>query len=315
MKARTGSLDQLCSVFWLRPETALWREIDIRTMANFEFHSPSLDLGCGDGLFSFIRAGGALEPGFDAFRSVIDLDRFFENVDVFNSFDDQVTPLVKTPPRYKIDVGFDHKENLLKKAGTLGLYSSLKHGDANGQLPFDDASFNSIFSNIVYWLDDIPSVIAEISRLLRPGGTACLMLPNRTLPEFSFYRQHYLKTHDARWKFLEMLDRGRFSDNIRQAKNENEWRSLFENAGLEVFRHSAHLSKLTIQIWDIGLRPIFPLLLEMANSLPQDRLLAIKEKWINTIGHFIEPLVALDASTTCGEEPAFHCFELRKPHV
>jgi hypothetical protein len=66
-KNPSPTFHQLLNAFWLRPETAMWREVDIRAMASFEFRSPSLDLGCGDGLFSFIRAGGHFGVGFDAF--------------------------------------------------------------------------------------------------------------------------------------------------------------------------------------------------------------------------------------------------------
>lgn len=306
------TLKQLLNVFWLRPETALWREIDIRTMQAFEMRSPSLDLGCGDGNFSFIRAGGEFDRSFDAFRSVTQLDQFFQNVDIFDSYGENPGAIVTKPPQYQIDVGFDHKPNLLKKAGQLGLYRSLQQGDANQPLPFPDASFNSVFSNIVYWLDSPQFVISEISRILRPGGAACLMLPNITLPQFSFYNQLYVKSGDPHWKFLEMLDRGRFADNIRQAKSLAEWRAMFEQAGLKIERHNSHLSKLTIQVWDIGLRPLFPVLLEMSNELPPEKLISIKDKWIQTMMSFIEPLIEIDLKIPGDEEPAFYCFELRK---
>ena len=32
----------------------------MESMKGFEFKAPSLDLGCGDGTFSFLRAGGNL---------------------------------------------------------------------------------------------------------------------------------------------------------------------------------------------------------------------------------------------------------------
>lgn len=310
--AKGDTLKQLLNVFWLRPETALWREIDIRTMSDFEMRSPSLDLGCGDGTFSFIRAGGEFGRSFDAFRSVTQLDQFFQNVDIFDSYDETLSTAVVKTPNYQIDVGFDHKTNLLKKAGQLGLYKTFIQGDASQPLPLPDASFNSVFSNIVYWLDSPQFVISEISRILKPGGVACLMLPNSTFPQFSFYNQLYVKGSDPRWKFLEILDRGRFADNIRQAKSLVEWQAMFKHAGLEIERHHAHLGKLTIQTWDIGLRPLFPILLEMANELPLEKLISIKEKWIQTMAAFIEPLIKIDKEIQGEEESAFHCFELRR---
>ena len=51
-------LKNFLNAYWLRPETALWRTLDVEAMRTFKGTSPSLDLGCGDGTFSFIRAGG-----------------------------------------------------------------------------------------------------------------------------------------------------------------------------------------------------------------------------------------------------------------
>src|ERR1700730_12797869 len=73
--------------YWLRPETAMWRALDCTALARFELRRPSLDLGCGDGTFSFIRAGGAYEPAYDAFFHVGGLHRFFEGEDIYDRFD------------------------------------------------------------------------------------------------------------------------------------------------------------------------------------------------------------------------------------
>src|SRR5690348_7584859 len=144
----------LLSAYWLRPETALWRACDIRAMSSFRMEKPSLDLGCGDGVFSFVRAGGAFTDDFDVFQTVDNVERFFENVDVYDAFDPQFRAGIARKPEYHIDLGLDHKANLLNKARALDLYRELKVADANARLPLPDESFRSVFSNIVYWLDD-----------------------------------------------------------------------------------------------------------------------------------------------------------------
>jgi len=302
---------EFLNVYWLRPETALWRELDVRAMRDFEVRAPSVDLGCGDGLFSFIRAGGRLSEGFDAFQSVTNLDQFFESVDVFDVFERVAGEVVASPPGYEIDLGFDHKPNLLSKASGLGLYKKLAQGDANVRLEYQAESFNSVFSNIVYWLDEPAAVIGEIARILRPGGRACLMLPNSSLPEYSFYNQLYVKSADPSWAFLQKLDRGRFADNIRQARSADEWESMFATAGLTVTAHTTHLSKLTIQLWDVGLRPLFPVLKKMADGLDSVHRTAIKREWIETARMFLEPLLDLDARPA-EDAPGFHCYVLEK---
>ena len=308
----TSTLNQLLNVFWLRPETALWREIDIRAMQSFSFESPSLDIGCGDGIFSFIRAGGKFSSEFDAFQAMSGLDKFFEKVDVFDAFNEKVSPAVTQVPEYQIDCAFDHKQNLLNKAAQLGLYGSLKQGDGNQSLPYLDESFNSVFSNIIYWLNEPEAVLKEVTRILKPNGRVSLMLPNHSLPEFSFYNQLFVKTGNQQWAFLDKLDRGRFSDNIRQAKTRKVWEKIFNDAGLRVVEHKAHLSETVVKTWDIGLRPLFPVLHRMIQAIPSSELPEIKNEWIATLRYFLEPLADMDDSLSKNSEPAFHCYILEK---
>lgn len=309
------TLDQLLNVFWLRPETALWREIDIRAMEGFEFEGKSLDFGCGDGIFSFIRAAGEFEEKFDAYQSVSNLDKFFENIDVHDSSEKFVAPVVIKKPSSQISIGFDQKENLLKKASALGLYGDLVCGDGNKKLPFEDNEFNSIFSNIVYWLDHPERVIEELARILAPGGKICLMLPNITLPQFSFYGKLFGQEKNQKWAFLEKLDRGRFSSNIKHARSSSDWEEMFKQASLSIHTHRRHLSGNTIKIWDIGLRPLFPVLLKMKNAINQEELVAIKVEWNQILKQFILPLSEMDCESEDKAEYGFHCYVLEKTNV
>jgi len=306
------TLENLLNVFWLRPETALWRALDIEAMEGFEFKSPSLDLGCGDGIFSFIRAGGEFKSEFDAFKSVAGLGKFFEGADVFNYCDESFSPAIKRKPNYQIDFGFDQKEALLQKTQGLGLYKETVSGDANSKLPFEDNSIASLFSNIIYWLDDPEKVFNEVSRVLNQGGKACFMLPNETLPTFSFYNSLCRYSGSEEFSFLEKLDRGRLADNIKHAKSGGDWEHLMAKSGLNVVQHKMHLSKTVIQMWDIGLRPLFPVLLKMANEIEEKKLLEIKSEWIEIFEMFLAPIVRLDSKITQGKAPAFHCYIVEK---
>jgi SAM-dependent methyltransferase len=305
-------LEELLNVYWLRPETALWRSIDIAVMDGFCFQTPSLDLGCGDGIFSFIRAGGCFDITFDAFQSMTDMRRFFDKVDVYDSHDPSVRPIIIKSPIYRIDYAFDHKINLLEKAKSLNFYTHYVNGDANNTLPFEDNYFQSIFSNIAYWLINPEFAIQEIYRVLKQGGECCLMLPNRSLIEYSFYYNYFMKTQDPRYKYLDLLDRGRVTDNIKNVKNSEEWINIINKAGFDIIQHKKHLSKTTIQIWDIGLRPLFPLLHKMVLSIQKEQLIEIKKEWIDTVKSFLEPMLNMDCDMCLQHEPAFNCFIIEK---
>ena len=308
-------LKELLDVYWLRPETALWRAIDIEVMKDFEVCGKSLDLGCGDGVFSFIRAGGRFDFSFDDYQSMGDLDRFFQGDDVHDFLKLGYLPQIVKKPKYTFSNALDHKRNLLKKAEKLSFYQKLTIHDANERFPFADNSFNTVFSNIIYWLDDPQKSLNEISRVLIEGGRAALMLPNATLPEFSFYNQLYLKTKNADFSFLRYLDRGRFSSNIKASKSYIEWKKLIDNSGLSIVSHQTHLSKRVIQIWDIGLRPLFPVLHKLISSIEdKETLRQIKKEWVDIFYKFLEPIYELEKNREINRNKhnAFHYFVLEK---
>ena len=298
-------LRSLLEYFWLRPETAVWRALDFAALDGIELKRPSLDLGCGDGAFSFMRAGGRYSLAYDFSSMTAGHDQFFENRDIYNHFEpDKANDVVDTPPRYQIDIGLDHKPSLLQKARLTGLYNEAIACDANLRLPFANESFATIYSNILYWLDDYPNTLREIARVLRPGGRCIVQVPADRFREFSFYQQLFVKTGDPKWEWLKLLDRGR-SENIRNCMGQGEWASKFEAAGLEVESCKAYLPKLVVQAWDIGLRPISPLLIEMTDALVPEKRLEIKRKWIETLYPMLAPLCEI-----ADDENGFFLFSL-----
>ncbi len=76
--------------------------------------------------------------------------------------------------------------------------------------------------------------------------------------------------------------------------------------------HRQYLSKTVIEIWDIGLRPISPFLIEMVNLINLKNRLEIKLKWFDHLIPFIEPFCELDWYTDSEFPAAFHLFVLGK---
>lgn len=309
-------LHNFLNTYWLRPETALWRTIDVEAMKDFQFVSPSLDLGCGDGSFSFLRAGGVFIDSFDAFKQVGNLDKFFENVDVYDYYESSKAGTqvrrVCSPPSYMIDVGLDHKTSLLNKAKELNLYRQVIEADANRRLPFENESFQTVFSNIIYWLDNPAEVFGEIYRILKQGGSCCVMLPNTVYLESSFFYSLYIKGGRKEFEFLNMIDRGRITDNLKTVNTYDGWKEMIEAAGLSIEACIPHLSKTMLQIWDIGLRPLFPLLKKMTAQIEEPALLEIKKEWVELFEKLGSPIVENDRLLAQGTEFGFFCFILRK---
>jgi SAM-dependent methyltransferase len=75
-------------------------------------------------------------------------------------------------------------------ADQLGVQAEYVVGDAR-ELPFADGSFDAVFSySVLQHLakEDLPRVVAEIDRVLRPGGLAWIEMPNARGP-LNLFRQ------------------------------------------------------------------------------------------------------------------------------
>ncbi len=106
---------------------------------------------------------------------------------------------------------------------------------------------------------------------------------------------------------LKKLNRGR-SENLHWLTSYNEFTRLAEDAGFSILDHSYYLSPLTLMIWDIGLRPISPYLIKMANKLsPEDRR-SIKLEWVDALYEILLPLYEMEMNSK--EEGGFHLFVL-----
>ena len=312
MNLARARLRSLMEHYWLRPETAVWRTIDCLALDDVKFRAPILDIGCGDGVFSFIRAGGRLGLDFDAFSNVRALDRFFDGEDIYDqSSPDNMRPSLLAMPSYRIDVGLDHKTSLLQKASVLEFYDKLLEANADEGLPFPDESFQTIYSNILYWLDDVPSALREIRRTLAHGGIAVVQVPSDSFRDYSFYQRLFVQTGDPQWAWLRLLDRGR-SENVKHCKSQEEWTRDFEAAGLRVVRSLRYLSRLVLEAWDIGLRPISPVMIAMANKLSLEDRRDMKAQWIENLMPLLEPLCTVSTEMDQKYPPGFWQFILQR---
>ena len=172
-------LRRLLQAFWLRPENALWMWLRSEALLQCPLEHPSIDIACGEGVFSFLHCGGAFDPTFDVFTSVGDLDRVRdEHVDMFDCADGDYQPAIVSPPSRpnSIDVGTDLKTTLLAKAAALDLYGCLIQHDNNQPLPIEDDSFQTVYCNAAYWVTNTEGFLVELARITRPRGRIVLQV-------------------------------------------------------------------------------------------------------------------------------------------
>ena len=143
--------------YWLRVETALWRcrDIEVISGSGFRMEGNCLDFGGGDGTFSFLMSGGRINPSYDSYTFVDESSGFNHGKDIYDVKSSFIHDFVSVSTEIDATIiNFDHKLNLIEKSKNLSFYSGYKIGDGNSTLDFEDDHFDSIFSNIIYWLDD-----------------------------------------------------------------------------------------------------------------------------------------------------------------
>jgi SAM-dependent methyltransferase len=276
-----------------------------------KIHGESADLGCGDGTMSFIMAGGVIHD-YDVFLEFSNLDKFNDGADLHDTMPSVVPDIDGNSLAYSYGVGFDHKQSLVDKAARFdGLYRKAVVHDLNQPLPVDGATFDSAFSNILYWLNDLDPVLSDWGRVLCRGGRLHLFVPSANFQNMTWL--YNLAPHAGERRYLNFLDRG-YAGLIHHCLGTEQWVKLFEKAGFSIKEHRRYLSDPVLEIWNIGTRPIAPLLVGMSQKLTKADRAWIKSQWVTYFKEFFTPIVEGEFDRPLSEEKAgFHFFVLEKP--
>lgn len=190
-----------------QPATSWWRAVELEVVIRHGLpRGTGLDLGCGDGKLMriLLKASGA-------------------------------SPAL---------VGVDIDPLETRDATASGVYRRV-HTVPGNRVPEPDASFDFAFSNsVLEHIDDIEPVMAEVARLLKPGGAFVF-----TVPSSGFHdclagpllpwsdRNSYLQTIDRRCAH-------------RRYWSEPQWRDCLARHGIDVIGAVPYLSASEVQRWE-----------------------------------------------------------------
>ncbi len=292
-------LRRFLEAYWLRPENAFWMTLRSATLQQAGFRAPVADLACGDGVYTFLHSGGALHPDFDVFLGAVPHDDTSNlRHDMFDASSERYQPEILQGPTERIDLGLDLKPALLEKARRLHLYDRLVQHDANRPLSIPDASLRTIYCNAAYWVREIDAFLREIHRTLTPDGRAILQVKLDSLNRYTL-EPHRAALGDA---FLDIIGRGR-RDCWPTLAARSEWERRFAAAGFHIESATPFITRTHAYLWEVGLRPIAPLLVRMANALTANTRATIKRDWVDLFMHLLAPICnpAFDLSGEPGE--------------
>ena len=300
-------LTAFLNLFWLRPENAYASTLKSLVLKPYPFSKPIIDVGCGDGLFSFTTLGGRLDLGFDTFLDVANLEKVRnKNADMFDSYDKKTyIPKIIKPPSLKIEYGTDFKQNSLLKAANLDLYGKLVLHDNNEKMPFENNSLMTLYSNTPHYVNNMEFHLSELKRIIRPEGLVLLSVVTDKIKDYTL--GHYAPFLGA--NLAKIIDRGRL-DAWKNLKSFSWWQKKLKQLDFDIVAHKGFMGKVQSYVWDIGLRPLAPHLVKMANNLDKKQRREIKGEWIAHCIDLLMPLVNLEPSSD--EECSEFLFVLKK---
>ncbi|MCF8067738.1 MAG: class I SAM-dependent methyltransferase [Desulfobacterales bacterium] len=256
---------------WLRPESAIFNFMQLKSLHKYRsyFHYPTLDMGCGNGLISSIFFGGKLNFDFDNYGS-IDLS----NTDVYNSHTGSNINILSKKPS-PIGYGIDIKVNSINNAKDLNVFDDLNVGDIRN-LPFENNSVSTVFSNMIDDIkdDDLSQTFKEIYRVLRPDQYVIFTSPSEDYRNSLFYYPEIIRLIKAdkadKAQQYKQYDRGR---SHWLPRTTTFWKDFLEVHSFKLEVCESFLDDRLLKIWDVGLRPFFPKLLEIRNEFNNNNML------------------------------------------
>ena len=259
-------------------------------------------------MFMAIHLGGLFDSDFDYFKSTKANEFNHSNViDIYDKYDENYEINFKKRPSIQIDYGTDWKQSLLDKAAKLDLYKKLiLHDNNKTPLPFPDNYFKTIYSNSIYWIKEPRKLLEDIYRITSPGGLVSLEVLTPSRYELLDKLEEFLSP-----SAIDILDRNR-RQTTQGMKTYSEWKEMMETAGFTIKNvSSVYPHKLIVDFWNIGLRPISHLLIQMSDNISIEKRMQIKQEWVSIFLELFKPLLQLNQSYSVENAP-YLSFTLEK---
>ena len=251
MKIDRDLLTEFVARYPAQPATAFWRGIEIDILAQADIPDGlGLDLGCGDGILT---------------------DILFQRIG--------------RKPRM---VGVDPDPLETDAARKYGFYERI-HTVGGDAIPEPDSTFDYVISNSV--LEHIPNlepVIAEVGRVLKPGGRFYYTVP---CPGFHENLAGSIVPGASRETYLEQLDKRLAHFNYL---THADWQNLCGRNGMTVDSVTGYLGQKATKRWETLSRMTGGLLhtLSFGHKRPIEIQRALKLRDLQNSGSFPRPIAA-----------------------
>jgi len=262
------------SLYFLKPHDAVNDTLTSSLLHRLDWSGSVLEIGSGDGVFSYVMHGGSFPIWFDRYL-LTDLSK----QDIYDSHQEDVLQPAVHLTYPIIEMAIDAKESHVRKIEEIGFAKQCKVA-AYEALPLPSASIKKVFYYTPHGLQDHNASIKEASRILVPSGSLLILLYD------SRFKSSFLCHRLARvlpgvlGEYFAELDNGRYDEITRLAKTPNEWAQFFKDNGFKIIKRHSGLSGFAWKVYDIQTRPLLKPLIRAFGIMPRPIRTVVKLLWM-----------------------------------
>ena len=264
-----------------------------------------LELGSGDGMFSFIMSGGKFPLNFDRYKDVS-----LNKKDIFDVHTKKIKIKFNNKKLIRPFLSIDAKEKHVEKIKQIGFSKNAFHSKLE-TIQLKKKKFSLIFFYTAHGLVDLKKSVWQARKLLKRNGKILILV-------FDDYVKKNFICYDISKKklfsnFFKKMDNGRYKEISNYSMTLKDWTIFFKKNRLKITKRSSGLSGLAWKMYDIQTRPILHLLIRFFNFLPSFLRNMFKLIWMI----FFYPILLLFFLFCSNiyfnnKKNCYHVFELKK---
>ncbi|MCG3769385.1 MAG: hypothetical protein JW384_00507 [Nitrosomonadaceae bacterium] len=281
-----GLLRRYLQMYWLKPFDAVNDAANAWSLRQFSWEEPILEIGGGDGVFSFIMHGGEFILTDDRY----DQSNIDRPGDIFDVYHHKSCLTIKRSALRSYRASIDLKWSHLLKCRETKLYRSLLLAPP-APLPFAAASFKTVFLYFPHGLVergealDYEHVLKEIRRIIRPDGALLMTAVNRKISSHFVCYPLYQFFSKQGWQqfagYFKRLDAGRYEEISKLGRSLEEWAKLLQDAGFNLVDRWVQVKPVAWRVYDFQTRPLLRPLIRFNRFLKRIHLKRVaKTAWV-----------------------------------
>ncbi len=286
-------LQRFLQLYWLKPFDAVNDTANAVALRSCRWAPPILEIGSGDGVFSFIMHGGVFAFEDDRYTQS-DLNR---SGDIFDVYERDLRMTCEQQAQLRVTATIDMKRSHLYKCGETGLYDGRVQAPPF-PLPFRSNCFRTVFLYFPHGLAErnhrvnYEKTLADIRRVLRDDGRLVMTAFDREVKHFFVCDPlaRFFKSlgFERMARYFHRLDSGRCKEISGLSKTMDEWKCLMVKSGFRLRSSWNHIRPLAWRVYDLQTRPVLRFLIRWSKSLEKLGCKGIvKNIWVHTLAPFL----------------------------